>query len=374
MTLYHLIFIVKIKNIMTVCIVGNVLTALTLAKVLVNCKIDVDVLFNKKNYKISNSRTIGITKNNIDYFNKNIININKIIWKLKKIEIFSENLKEEKLINFKSSDDQLFSILKNHKLYKLLEKDLSKNKFFSSKCYNGKNLSLLDKYELIINCDPSNFITNRYFSKKIIKKYNSNAYTTIIKHNQIMNDTAVQIFTKEGPLAFLPISNKETSVVYSMYNAKDQKDENIKILLKDKNFKYKIRSIEKISRFELKSLNLRSYYFNNILAFGDLLHKIHPLAGQGFNMTIRDVKILLEIIKEKFNVGLPLDCSVNSEFQKKLRHKNFIFSNGIDLIHEFFNIERKTKNSLLSKSVKFISNQTSINKIFTKIADRGVLF
>ena len=217
---------------MTVCILGNGLTALTLAKALVNMKIDVDVIFNKKNYKISNSRTIGITKNNIDFFNKNIININKIIWKLKKIEIFSENLKEEKLINFKASDDQLFSILKNHKLYKLLEKDLSKNKFFRSKFYNEKNLSLLDKYELIINCDPSNFITNRYFSKKIIKKYNSNAYTTIIKHDQILNDTAVQIFTKKGPLAFLPISNKETSVVYSMYNAKDQKDENIKQLIK----------------------------------------------------------------------------------------------------------------------------------------------
>jgi 2-octaprenyl-6-methoxyphenol hydroxylase len=117
---------------MTVCILGNGLTALTLAKALVNCKIDVDLLFNKKNYKISNSRTIGIAKNNIDFFNKNIINIEKIIWKLKSIEIFSENLKKEKLINFKAKDDQLFSILKNHKLYKLLEKDLLKNKFFRS--------------------------------------------------------------------------------------------------------------------------------------------------------------------------------------------------------------------------------------------------
>ena len=60
--------------------------------------------------------------------------------------------------------------------------------------------------------------------------------------------------------------------------------------------------------------------------------------------------------------------------QKKLRHKNFIFSNGIDLIHEFFNIERKMKTSYLSKSVKTISNYPSINKIFTKLADRGVLF
>jgi 2-octaprenyl-6-methoxyphenol hydroxylase len=110
------------------------------------------------------------------------------------------------------------------------------------------------------------------------------------------------------------------------------------------------------------------------LAFGDLLHKIHPLAGQGFNMTIRDIKILLKIIRERLNVGLPLDSSVNLEFQKILRHKNFIFSNGIDLIYEFFNIERKMENSLLSKSVKFMGNQPSINKIFTKIADRGVLF
>ena len=83
-----------------------------------------------------------------------------------------------------------------------------------------------------------------------------------------------------------------------------KKNENIRTIIKDKNFKYKIRNIEKINSFELKSLNLRSYYHNNILAFGDLLHKVHPLAGQGFNMTIRDIKILLEIIKKKLDVGL----------------------------------------------------------------------
>ena len=359
---------------MTVCILGNSLTALTLAKALVNYEIDVDVLFNKKNYKISSTRTIGISKNNIDYFNNNIINIEKIIWKLKRIEIFSENLKKERLINFKVNNDQLFSILKNYKLYKLLEKDLLKNKFFRLKFSNKKNLSFLNKYELIINCDPSNFVTNRYFSKKITKKYNSNAYTTIIKHDKILNDTASQIFTKKGPLAFLPISNIETSIVYSVHNSNNQTEGNIEKLIKDKNFKYKITNIEKISSFELKSLNLRSYYHKNILAFGDLLHKVHPLAGQGFNMTIRDIKILLEIIKKRLDVGLSLDSSVNLEFQKKMRHKNFIFSNGVDLIYEFFNIERKMNTSFLSKSVKIISNYPTINKMFTKIADRGVLF
>ena len=132
-----------------------------------------------------------------------------------------------------------------------------------------------------------------------------------------MNDTAVQIFTKKGPLAFLPISNRETSVVYSVYNTNDHKDENIEQLIRDKNFKYKIRNIEKINSFELKLLNLRSYYHKNILAFGDLLHKIHPLAGQGFNMTIRDIKVLTQIIKKKLDLGLLLDSSVSLEFQKR---------------------------------------------------------
>ena len=359
---------------MTVCILGNGLTALTLAKALVNNEINVDVLSSKKKNKISETRTIGISKNNIDFFNRNIINIEKIIWNLKKIEIFSENLNKERLINFKTNNDQLFSILKNYKLYNLIEQNLLKNKFFKSKFISEKNFTFLNEYDLVINCDPSNLITNRYFSKKIIKKYDSYAYTTVITHDQILNNTAFQIFTKKGPLAFLPISNRQTSIVYSLYNSKNQKEQKIDQLIKDKNFKYKIKNMDKINSFELKSLNLRSYYHDNILAFGDLLHKVHPLAGQGFNMTIRDIKILLEIIKKKLDIGLSLDSSVNLEFQKRLKHKNFIFSNGVDLIHEFFNFERKMKTNFLSKSVKLICNYPSINKVFTKIADRGVLF
>jgi 2-octaprenyl-6-methoxyphenol hydroxylase len=358
---------------MTVCILGNSLTALTLAKTLVNYKINVDLFFSKKNYKISESRTIGITNDNVNFFNNNIINIEKIIWKLKSIEIFSDHLNKERLINFDTNKDHLFSIVKNNKLYQLLERDLEKNKFFKSKFSNKTNISFLDKYELVINCDSSNFITNRYFSKKIIKKYNSHAYTTIIKHDQIVNDTAFQIFTKKGPIAFLPISNRETSIVYSIHDSHDKKNDNVEQLIKDKNFKYKINKIEKINSFEIKLLNLRSYYYKNILAFGDSLHRIHPLAGQGFNMTVRDIKILLDIIKKKFNVGLSLDSSVNMEFQNRVKHKNFIFSNGVDLIHELFNVERKMKNGFLSKSVKLISSYPSINKIFTKIADRGIL-
>ena len=358
---------------MKVCILGNGLTALTLAKALTNQNIYVDIFYNKKNQNINKTRTLSISKSNIDFLNENIININKLLWKIKKIEIFSDNLKNEKLINFEKNNEQIFSIVKNYKLYELIQCDLSLNKYFKLKNINLKNSFFIEKYDLIINCDFSNFITKKYFSKKILKEYKSNAYTTIITHEKILNNVAVQIFTNKGPLAFLPISDTKTSIVYSIPNSIKESKKNIEKLIRFKNIKYKINNMAKLNEFELNFFSLRSYYHKNILAFGDLLHKIHPLAGQGFNMNIRDIKLLLHIIKTKIDIGLPIDKSVNIEFQQKTKHKNYIFSNGIDLIHEFFNFEKKINNNFLSKSVQLIGKFSNINKIFSKIADKGVI-
>ena len=109
-----------------------------------------------------------------------------------------------------------------------------------------------------------------------------------------------------------------------------------------------------------------------MLAFGDLLHKIHPLAGQGFNMSLRDIKSLLEIIKFRLKNGLDLDSSICSEFEKNMRHKNYIFNNGIDFIYELFYLETKTKNKLLGKSIKYLGKNRIIKKFLTRIADHGV--
>ncbi len=358
---------------MKVCILGSGLSSLTLAKALVNEKIYVDIFDSNKKHTIDRSRTIGISKSNVEYFNKKIININQISWKLKKIEVFTDNFKNEKILNFENKNNQLFSIIKNFSLYELLNKNLSSSKFY--KKINFKNKITYPKnYDLIIITDYSNFLVKKYFSKKIIKKYESVAYTSIIKHEKVNNDVAVQIFTKNGPLAFLPMSASETSVVYSFKNIKANDKNEIIELIKKYNVKYKIKKIEKLVSFNLNSLNLRSYYYENILAFGDLLHRIHPLAGQGFNMTIRDIRALINIINEKIKLGLPLDSSINYQFEKNLKHKNLIFSNGIDLIYEFFNFERKLNNKFLSKSLKFLGKNYSLNKLLTKIADEGTLF
>ena len=110
---------------MEVCILGNNLTSLTLAKTLVNQGICVDVFSTNHNQRIDKNRTLGISKQNIDFFNKNILNIDKLLWDIDKIEIYSENLNNKKILNF-TDVEKLFSIIKNKELIEHLLSKLKK--------------------------------------------------------------------------------------------------------------------------------------------------------------------------------------------------------------------------------------------------------
>ena len=363
---------------MNICIIGDGLTSLSLAKNLVNKKINVHIYHKKIMDNLSSSRTIGISKNNLTFFEKEILVLpKKITWKIKNIEIYFEKLKNDKILNFESKKNGLFYMVKNDELYKLLNKKLSKNKYFKKTIIKQENfydkLIKNNNYDLIINCDQNNPISKKYFIKKIDKDYKNLAYTTILEHEIIDNNSAIQIFTDLGPIAFLPISNSKTSVVFSI-DVKNKSYNNSEILdlIKKYNPKFKIKRTLKLNTFKLKSSNLRNYYFKNILAFGDLLHKVHPLAGQGFNMTIRDLKSLSEIIQNKIDLGLQLDSLILEDFQKKTKNRNFIFSSGIDFIYEFFNFDKKVKAKNLNLILKFIGKNKNFMNSIIKFADKGL--
>ena len=358
---------------MKVGILGDGLASLALAKTLVNDGIFVDLIYNKNVRAINKNRTIGITKTNIEFFDKKILNISKQSFEINKIEIGLEKFDNKSILNFDNNKKSLFSIIKNYKLYKLLNDSLIKSKLFKRKKILLDKFKINKDYQIIINCDSSNPLTKKIFNKKIKKNYNSIAYTTTINHKKILqNKIAYQIFTKYGPIAYLPISQFETSIVYSIKKKDNLSESKIYDLIKKYNPKYNIKSIEKVESFELFSSNLRTYYYKNILAFGDLIHRIHPLAGQGFNMTIRDIKVLMQIINNRIDLGLEIDKSVCLEFEKKLKHKNFLFSSGIDFIYELFNLEKNLQSDKFGKAVQIFGKNKSLINIFTKLADNGI--
>ena len=215
-------------------------------------------------------------------------------------------------------------------------------------------------------------MSKKIFFNKIQKNYNATAYTSILNHKTTQNHSAIQIFTKLGPLAFLPFSKNKTSVVYSVekkYKASEMKITN-EILKYAQNFKNK--KLENFEKFNLKFSFPRKISYKNILCFGEALHKIHPLAGQGFNMTLRDIKLFSNIIDKHLNNGLEVNEIIIINFVKKTKHLNYLFGAGINFINSFFKIDKRFEGYLSDKLFTFFKKNPILIKNSIKIADKGI--
>ncbi|MBD1153921.1 hypothetical protein IDG52_01815 [Pelagibacterales bacterium SAG-MED23] len=248
---------------------------------------------------------------------------------------------------------------------------MKKNKFLKFIKLKNYNLDVIKNrnYDLIINSEQNNPITKKYFQKKIEKNYKSFAHTAIIDHKNINNKIASQIFTKNGPLAFLPLSNYQTSIVFSNNSTKLMDKLSLLKIINKYNNRYKITKISEIETVGIKFLVLRDYIFKNILSFGELIHKVHPLAGQGFNMTIRDIKSLCNILDENIKLGINDGQTIARKFEEKNKHINFIYGLGIDTINTFFTLDSKLKNNLSEPIFKLLKGNKFLNKYATFLSN-----
>ena len=360
---------------MKICLIGQNLTNLILASDFEEKKLKVDIYLNKKIKNLKTNRTIALSNENFDYL-RFLTKSSVVPWKSKEIKIFTEDSQSKEIINFKKKNKEVFNLISYSKLNEIFLKKIKKSKFIKlchSETSNSNILRTIKNYDLVINSENKNFISNKYFTNKIKKNYRSRAYTFLIDHPRIDNNIAIQVFTKFGPLAFLPLSNSKTSIVFS-YKGEGMDDEKILDIFSKYNSFYSLTKISKIEKFSLSFEMLRNYTHKNILAFGDLIHRIHPLAGQGFNMTIRDIKIISRIVNDKISLGLPIDISVAEDFQNSTKHLNYLYGKAIDGIYEFFRLDSNINNSI-SKPVFRILNKSSIFKKYSNIlSDKGLNF
>ena len=358
---------------MKICLIGKNLTNFVLAKNLANKNLIVDILFDSDRENKLSQRTLAISKENFDYLYSVNTHMKIPAWPVKNIKIYSDKNTSKELLEFKDKNKENFFLVKYVDIFNSFEQFCKINKKIKLKKINYKsksNKTILEKnYKLIINSDKNNNLNY----KKVEKNYNAIAYTGILDHEiKKKNNEATQIFTKYGPLAFLPLSKTKTSIVFSISNNYKINEKQLFDLIKKYNFNYKIKKISKFEKANIKFLMPRSYLHKNTLFFGDILHTIHPLAGQGFNMTIRDIKMLSSLIDEKIELGLELDESLFKDFQIKTKHLNYTFGIGIDFIHKFFKIDNKTNNLLSSSIFSIIGKNRILKKYANLIADKGM--
>ena len=215
------------------------------------------------------------------------------------------------------------------------------------------------------------------YGRAIKKNYKEIAITTTIKHNSKINN-ASQFFLKEGPLAILPFGKDAFSLVWSVSNSffyKNNSSLKKKIEMKLKTLLNNtiIKNISEIQSFPI-SLNLKTRYSNkNTIILGDGLHTVHPMAGQGFNLVLRDIKKLSELIAKTLKLGLLLKNSLLfKDFYQSRKPENIILGLGINLTNTFFKDNKyffPIKKIILNNVKKF----NFIKKMSQKISDKGIV-
>ena len=349
---------------MNICLLGNNLTNLVLANIFLKKKINVDIISLASAPVLKNTiRTIAISSENYKFLKENIKNFKNLGWPTSMIKIYSERNRSSELFEFKNKNQNNFYLLKYIEFYNLLKK----NKFIKYVKYKNYSFETIKKrnYNLIINSEHNNLITKKFFFKKMERNYKSLAHTAIIDHKKINNKIAIQIFTSSGPLAFLPLSNFQTSIVFSNNSNKLINKKEFLEIINKYNHKYFVKKISNIESFSIKFSHLRNYVYKNILSFGDLIHKVHPLAGQGFNMTIRDIKSLSLILDENIKLGIDDGETIAQKFQEHNKHVNFMYGVGIDSINSFFKLDNKLKNNLSQPIFKILKGNKFLNNYAT---------
>jgi 2-polyprenyl-6-methoxyphenol hydroxylase-like FAD-dependent oxidoreductase len=375
-----------------ICIIGNGMAGLTTAVILSKQNISIDLYCGKKNKNnILDNRTTAISESNFQYI-KNSLNLNKthFFWTCKKISLFfEENKKIINFLNFDKNKKNFMYIFQNKDLKKQLDKiilkknniNLIKKNIDDIYSSEGFVISAGKKkfYDLIIlsTGGSSKFYSKIEAGRSITKNYEEVAITSIVSHNTKIENPS-QFFLKEGPLAVLPFQKNKFSIVWSVsnnyfkinnHNLKKILSNKLKILLNIK----KIKDIQNVQSFPIY-LNLKTKYFKkNILILGDGLHTVHPIAGQGFNLVIRDIRQLAKLMSKISKLGLLFkDSLLLRDFYNTRKSENNLFGLGINLTNLFFK-HNKYLSLVKNKIISNVKNFNFIKKTSQLIADKGIL-
>ena len=232
--------------------------------------------------------------------------------------------------------------------------------------------------KIIIAADGKNSQIKKIVGNKTFKKnYNESALVLNFVHKKKLNNTAYEIFYKTGPLAILPMKSSnglsQSTIIWS-------NDDNflkkliglenifIKNYLEEKIGKIvgKINSINSSQIFPLSAHIIDSFINKRLIYVGDAAHSIHPIAGQGWNLGVNDVKNLYDLSKnKKMDIGSDLFCQM---YNNKSYHKAFQLFQITDRLNSHFMHSGNIYRSLSNLGLDFIEKNQSLKNKITKYA------
>ena len=174
--------------------------------------------------------------------------------------------------------------------------------------------------------------------------YDQSAIVTTVAHEREHNGRAEEHFLPAGPFAILPLTGRRCSIVWTETSGEADRI----VALPDnefhgeleKRFGLQLGDIEVIGprrAFPLGLFTARTFIGERLALVGDAAHIIHPIAGQGLNMGLRDVAALAEAIADAARLGLdPGGPEVLERYQRWRRFDTMTMGVATDGLNRLF--------------------------------------
>ena len=205
------------------------------------------------------------------------------------------------------------------------------------------------------------------------KKLDQIAISASVNVQRKQHNSAYQLFTQDGPVALLPVRGNEASVVWSL-----KKDSPI-LKLKQNDLEIQLNELFEKHVSKLKITNIqtqklsfsyaKNMYQDKIVLIGNIAHNIHPIAGQGFNLTVKDISKIVYYITKYHSLGLNLNSNqVLESFSNSRKYDNFAYSFGTLAMENIFSSENNIIRNFTSKGLRFINRSKKLKKFFIEKA------
>ncbi len=191
-------------------------------------------------------------------------------------------------------------------------------------------------------------------------------------HEREHNGRAEEHFLPAGPFAILPLTGRRSSIVWT----EATKEADRIVALPDAEFHAELErrfglhlgDIEVVGprrAFPLGLFTARSFIAERLALIGDAAHVIHPIAGQGLNMGLRDVGALAEVIVDAARLGLdPGTADVLERYQRWRRFDTMTMGIATDGLNRLFSNRSDTLRFVRDFGLGLVERLPALKRVF----------
>jgi len=207
-------------------------------------------------------------------------------------------------------------------------------------------------------------------------EYDQSGIVVTVGHERDHHGRAEEHFLPAGPFAILPLTGKRSSLVWTETRKEAARitalgEEEFHAELEQRFGLHlgEIKALDKPRAFPLGYFVARSFIAERLALIGDAAHVIHPIAGQGLNMGLKDVAALAEVVVDAARLGMDLGAAdVLERYQRWRRFDTMAMGVATNSLNLLFSNESKLLRAVRDVGLGLVDRAPPLKNLFIRQA------